>query len=37
VTTGDGLTQPGCRLAKYYVEVQGTDIYVDRDREPTAV
>ena len=35
VTTGDGLTQPGCRLAKYHVEVQGTEIYVDRDRVPT--
>jgi toluene monooxygenase system ferredoxin subunit len=37
VTTGDGLTQPGCRLAKYHVEVQGTEVYVDRDREPTKV
>ena len=36
VVTGDGLTQPGCRLAKYHVEVQGTEVYVDREREPAA-
>ena len=33
VTTGQGLNQPGCWLAKYHVEVQGSGIYVDRQQE----
>jgi toluene monooxygenase system ferredoxin subunit len=33
VTTGRGLTQPGCSLAKYHIELQDRDIYLDRSRE----
>lgn len=33
INTGQGLTQPSA-LARYHVEVQGTDIHVDRDRDP---
>jgi toluene monooxygenase system ferredoxin subunit len=33
VTTGQGLNQPGCWLAKYHIEVQGDEVYVDRQRD----
>jgi toluene monooxygenase system ferredoxin subunit len=33
VTTGQGLNQPGCWLARYHVEIQDGDVYVDRQRE----
>jgi toluene monooxygenase system ferredoxin subunit len=33
VTTGQGLNQPGCWLAKYHVEVQDEAVYVDRQRD----
>jgi toluene monooxygenase system ferredoxin subunit len=34
-TTGNGINPPGCRLAKYAVKVEGDEIYVDRDSEPS--
>jgi toluene monooxygenase system ferredoxin subunit len=34
-TTGQGINPPGCRLAKYAVRVEGDDVYVDRESEPS--
>src|SRR5262245_1569387 len=36
VTTGEGISTPGCRLARYRVEVRDNEVYVDRDTGPSA-
>jgi toluene monooxygenase system ferredoxin subunit len=32
VTTGRGVNPPSCRLSKYVVEVDGDDVFVDRQQ-----
>ena len=34
-STGRGINPPSCRLAKYAVKVEGDDVYVDPDGEPS--
>ncbi len=34
-TTGRGINPPTCKLAKYAVKVEGDDVFVDRDSEPS--
>jgi toluene monooxygenase system ferredoxin subunit len=35
VTTGRGINPPTCRLTEFAVKVEGDDVYVDRESEPS--